>query len=184
MSARRMAGSILGVGALGSAGALVADATAHDETDRAAQSYKNWAGSLQGADEIIQQVYVGVFGQGEMSMADRAVAMRILSGELPPTAATDAMAMADTPAGKKGIKLAGQLMVSQPELGPPAADLAKGELGLFEMERKLGVTPRDVMAAADQGAGVSPVPAILGGLGVGGGAAIVDALMRRRGARA
>lgn len=184
MSLKRMAGTVLGVGAAGAAGALAADALAHDPMDRAAQQYKDFSGSFEGADEMAQRVYAGVFAQGEMSLKDRILATGILSGELPPGAVDEAKKMADSPAGKKGIALAAEVMINRPELGPPVAKLANQEISLFAAEQKMGVGPQEVMSAADQGAGVSPLPAILGAAGVGGGAAIVDALMRRRGAKA
>ena len=55
------------------------------------------------------------------------------------------------------------------------------EMELYAKEAENGVSTADVMAAVDQGAGVSQIPATLGGLGLGGGAAALAALARRRG---
>lgn len=179
MSMRRMAGQVLAAGGLGSIGALGADALAHDEMDRTAQDYKGFIGGMRGADELTQRAYAGVFAQGQMSLKDRIMAMGILSGELPPGAADEAKKTADTPAGKKGIDLAGQIMMNRPELGPPIAELADREIRLFVREQKAGVTPSDVMTAAEQGAGVSPIPAVLGGAALGAAGAGIPALIAR-----
>lgn len=180
MSIARMAGSVLAVGALGAGGAAAADALAHDPTDRAAQQYKDFAGAYQGSDELTQKVFAGVFGQGETSLKDRIIAVGILTGELPPGAAEQGKKMADTPAGKKGIALAAEVMMHRPELGPPVAKLAEREIRMTVQAKKNGLTSDQVAQAADQGAGVSPLPAILGGAGVGSGAAIVASLLNRR----
>jgi len=182
MSLARMAGTALAVGGLGAGGAIAADALAHDPMDRIAQQYKDFRGAYQGADELAQKVYVGVFGQGETSLKDRIMAAGILSGELPPGAAEEAKKMADTPAGKKGIDLAAKVMMNRPELGPPAAKLAEREISLTAQTKTSGLTSEQVTQAADQGAGVSPLPAMLGGAGVGSGAAIVASLLNRRAA--
>jgi hypothetical protein len=39
----------------------------------------------------------------------------------------------------------------------------------------------DVISAGEMGSGVSPIPAVLAGAGVGGGTAALAALMRKRG---
>lgn len=153
----------------------------HDGMDRAAQGYQDFVGDYGQADEATQQIYAGVFSQGEMSLKDRILATGILSGALPPTAVAEAQERADSPAGKKGIALAAEVMMQNPALGMAAAQLAEQEIALFAKERQMGVSAADVVAASEQGAGVSPLPAVLGGAGVGSGVAIVDALMRRRG---
>jgi hypothetical protein len=58
---------------------------------------------------------------------------------------------------------------------PPARSIEQSLAALA------GVSPAEVMGAVEQGAGVSPVPALLGGAAIGGGTAALAALARRRG---
>jgi hypothetical protein len=61
------------------------------------------------------------------------------------------------------------------QASPPARSIEQSLAALA------GVSPAEVMGAVEQGAGVSPVPALLGGTAIGGGTAALAALARRRG---
>lgn len=178
-----MAGQLLSAAGMGALGAVGADMLAHTPMDRAAQDYKDLSGAVADIDEMTRKVFMAVFGQGEMSMKDRMLAAGILSGDLPPGAAEAAKKMADSSAGKKGIDVAGQVMSFQPALGPAVARLANQEIALFGKEAQMGVGPQDVIAAAEQGAGESLLPAALGGLGLGAIGAALPAVAQFQGRR-
>lgn len=122
--------------------------------------------------------YEQVFSQGPMSMMDRIVAAGILEGQMSPPAGDF---RADSPAGKKGIEIAMQIRQEMPELAASLASMAARDIDLIARQSREGLTTADVIAAGEQGAGVSPLPAVLAGTGVGGGTAALAALMRRRG---
>lgn len=174
----RMAGTALASLLGGGAAAIGADAAVHDEMDRTAQAYKDWAGNLKGSPEVVQQAYVAIFGRGEMSAMDRQLATGILNGSIPPSAGP---VKGDNKAGTEAIELAQVVRVQAPELGGAVGQLAQQELGLFAREAQMGVSSGDVMQAAEQGAGVSPVPALLAGLAGGGTGAGLAALLGGRG---
>lgn len=179
---KRMAGELLTYGLLGAGGAVGADAVAHGDMDRLASQYQGFMGQYERAPGLVQQAYAQVFGQGGMSQMDRIIATAVLSGAIPPAQGSGPV-KADSAAGGKAIKLAGELRQQEPELSKAVAALADQEVKLFAKEALMGVSPGDVMSAAEQGAGVSPIPAVLGGLGAGGGTALlVEGLRRRRNA--
>lgn len=185
MSGMRMAGQrlVLG-GVLGATGAFGADAIAHDEMDRVAQDYKDFAGLYGRAPETVRQAYAEVFGKGEMSNMDRLVATGILSGSIP-AAKGDGPLKVDTKAGGKAIELAGKIREANPELSEALAAVAKQEMGLFVKEalmreRGMDASSADVVAAAEQGAGVSAIPPILGGLALGSLGAVAPGLVPKR----
>lgn len=162
----RMAGVAL-MSALGGASAAAgADALAHDPMDRLAQGYKDWGAEISAAPEMVRQAYVAVFGQGPMSNMDRVIATGILNGSIPPGRGAGPV-KADSKAGKKAIELAEQIRAKSPELSSALGAIAKNEVALFAREAAAGVSSQDVVNAADQGAGVSMIPAALGGLGGG-----------------
>ena len=122
--------------------------------------------------------YEQVFSQGPMSMMDRIIAANVLEGQMSPA---DGEVQADSPAGKKSIELALQIRQARPDLGEALASLAAKDIDLIARQSAQGVTTADVISAGEMGSGVSPVPAILAGTGVGGGVAALAALMRKRG---
>ncbi len=179
MKPLRMAGSILGVGGLGAGGAFAADALAHDEMDRLAQGAIDLNENFSAAPAEIQQAYTALFAQGEMSNMDRIITEKILDGTAT-MPGLDEPIQADTPAGKKAIKLAAEIRQSNPSAAAALAVVADQENRLFMKEAAAGVSTGEVMQAMAGGAGVSLMPAIAGGATIGAGTAIVDALMRRR----
>jgi hypothetical protein len=176
----RYAGDIALVGLAGAGGAVLVDQLAHSPMDRMAQSTREFNDVLGAAPEQIGQAYSAVFAQGPMSNMDRTIAQGILGGTIEPPL-RGATIQADSPAGKKAIELASQIRHEAPVVGNALAAVASKEMELYAKEAENGVSTADVMAAVDQGAGVSQIPAILGGLGLGGGAAALAALARRRG---
>lgn len=174
----RMAGMAL-LSALGGAGAAVgADALSHDPMDRLAQGYKDWGAQVSAAPEMVRQAYVAVFGQGPMSNMDRVIATGILNGSIPPSQGAGPV-KADSKAGKKAIEMAEQIRAKAPELGSAVGAIAKNEVALFAKEAAAGVNSQDVVSAADQGAGVSMIPAALGALGGGAVGAALGRLLPR-----
>lgn len=182
---QRMAGSLLGALLAGSGGAVAADLFAHDDLDRAAQDYKGFVDKAQGMPSQVQQIYSLLTGGGEMSSTDRAAIIGVLDG-----AADKVMAQlggvpsvkqiqADTTAGQKAIHAAMQVRAQDPALAGQVNELVRGDLELIAKEQEKGMNPAQVMQAAQQGAGVSPLPAILGGL-LGGAAGAGGVALGRR----
>lgn len=189
MSGMRLAGQrLIFGGALGTAGAFGADAVAHDEMDRVAQDYKEFAELYGRTPEIVRQAYAEVFGGSGMSNMDRLVATGILGGSIPPAKGEGPLKV-DNKAGGKAIELAGKIREANPALGDALAAVANQEFKLFAKEalmreRGMDVGSADVVAAAEQGAGVSAIPPILGGLALGSlGAAVPNLVPRRFGGR-
>ena len=185
----RMAGTALGLGSIaGVAGAFGADALVHDDVDRVAQDYKAFFAQYQAAPEEVKQVYDAVFAQDSMSGMDRMVATAILNGSQQFTSPGGTVT-AETKGGKKAIELAQQVAAANPGLGIATAGLARQEQELFIKEAEMrtegypNFTEQDTVAAANAGAGVSPVPAILGGLAAGSLGAGGVALLGRRAGR-
>lgn len=185
MSDMRMAGQrLLFGGLLGGAGALGADAIAHDDMDRVAQDYKEYAEAYGRAPDIVKQAYVEVFGGGGMSNMDRLVAKGILGGSIPPVKGEGPLKV-DSKAGGKAIELASKIRETNPTLSEALAAVANQEFKLFVKEalmRESGqdVQSADVVAAAERGAGVSVIPPILGGLALGSLGAVAPGLVPKR----
>ena len=176
----RFAGDLALTALMGSGGAVLADQLAHDEMDRMAQGARDFNAVLDSAPQEVSAAYMSVFGQGPMSNMDRILATGILMGDVPPPVG-GGPAKADSPAGKKAIELASKIREAQPALGAAIGVIADRENDLFAKEALAGVGSADVMNAVAQGAGVSPIPAVLGALAAGGGMAALAALSRRRG---
>tara|TARA_R110000868_G_scaffold51792_6_gene163687 strand:+ start:1070 stop:1642 length:573 start_codon:yes stop_codon:yes gene_type:complete len=180
----RKAGQIMGLSTLGgAAGALTADRLSHDPMDRVAQDYKDFVGVYSSAPPEVQQAYAQVFGAGEISGMDRLIAAGILGGTIPGSQG-EGPPQADSPAGRKAIEMAEQIRQQAPQLGQALSVLADKEMVLFAKEAQMSVGGQDVgsaevVAAADSGAGVTPIPAVLGGLGAGGATAGAMALLDR-----
>lgn len=179
----RMAGQrALLAGALGAAGAIGADRMVHDQMDRLAQGYKAFEAAYYSAPEPLQQAYAQVYG-GEMSNMDRIIATAVLGGSIPPP---QGEAKGDTPAGAKAIETAALIRQKAPEVGNSLAALADQEMELFTRYAviKAGGGPdirsADVVAAAEAGAGTSPLPAAIGGVVLGATGAALPGLWARR----
>lgn len=181
----RMAGELALIGAMGGAGALAADAAAHSSMDRAAEDYKGFKELFEAAPPAVKSAYTQVFGQAPMSNMDRIVAGGILDGSIAPGSGSGPV-QADSPGGMAAIEMAEQIRQQAPELGQALGALVQREMSIFAKEaimRSQGedVSSQDVVAAAQQGAGVSPIPAVLGGVGVGGGVALLASALNKRG---
>jgi hypothetical protein len=181
----RMAGELALIGVMGGAGAMNADAAAHSPMDRVAQDYKGFKEAFDSAPPAVQSAYAQLFGAAPMSNMDRLVAGGILDGSIAPGTG-EGPVQADTEDGAVAIEMAEQIRRQAPELGQALGALVGQEMSLFAKEaimRSQGqdVSSQDVVAAAQQGAGVSPVPALLGGLGVGGGTALLTSVLNKRG---
>lgn len=177
----RFAGELALIGAAGSGAALAADQLVHDDMDRLAQDSKDFRAAVAAQPEELVMAYEQVFSQGPMSTWDRVIAASALDGEISPLDLQSGMIQADSPAGKKSIELALQIRQARPEMGEVLASLAANDLDLMARQSQQGVTTADVISAGEMGSGVSPLPAILAGTGVGGGVAALAALMRKRG---
>lgn len=176
----RMAGQLiqraLGAGLLGTGGAVAADALMHDDLDRLAQSARDLQMAFAGTPPEVQQVYMDMFGQGEVSSRDRLMATSILLEGADTPWATGVPIQADSPAGAKAIETALQLRQSNPTLANTLAAMVSRESDLLARGMSAGVEPTQVLDAVNQGAGVSPLPAMAGGIGLGAlGAALPSA---------
>lgn len=185
MAQSRLAGELLLTALAAGGSAAGANAIAHDEMDGLAQMAKNFTGRLEASDPRIQQSYMHVAGQGEMSNMDRLVVTSILRGSMDKRIAQQGLPeggeiKADTKAGVEAIATAYLIRAQNPQLAEQLGSLTKQELELFSKERLSGVSSAQVMAAAEQGAGITPVPALIGG-GLGGGAALLGVIAARRG---
>lgn len=185
----RFAGQALFSALGGTAAALAADGLAHSEMDRMAQAATDLASAFEAADPIVQQGYELVAGQGAMSNMDRLLVSAILTGAMDeriaksgPPAASEIKG--DTKGGAKAMYSAYQIRARDPQLAQQIGRLTDQELALFAKEGLNGVSSGEVMAAMEAGAGVTPVPAALGGLAGGGAAAAAMAALQRRSAAA
>jgi hypothetical protein len=174
----RFAGDLALIGVAGTGAALAADQLVHDDMDRLAQDSKDLRAQAAGQPQELLMAYEEVFAGEGVSMMDRVVAAGVLNGEISPV---DGPIQADSPAGKKTIELALQIRQARPDLGVALASLAAKDLDLIARQSEKGITTADVISAGEMGSGVSPVPAILAGTGVGGGVAALAALTRKRG---
>lgn len=166
-----MAGAALMALLGGGSSAVIADSLAHDDMDRLAQDYRNWAGKFQAMPEGVQSNYKEIFGSGPMTNMDRTIAAMILTGKAEP--ADPGQAAADTKAGLKAIQLASMLRRQTPAMGEVVGALASEENQLFFKESAKGYSSQDVAQAAQEGAGVNAgVPAFAAVAGGLGGAAL------------
>lgn len=180
----RMAGKALGIGAAGLGGAIAADALAHEPIDRLAQELKGKVyGPYEQGNEQFQMLYANLLGSPKTLLEQAAVVQTLGGGIASLDRVLDPDQVAEVKGSERGMKLV-QLAQKVHEDNPGAAlamaSIGSDELELIFKERELGLTPKDVVEAVEQGAGVSPLPAALGGLGAGGGVAALAALTGRR----
>lgn len=165
----RFAGSrLLAAGGMGAGGAVLADALTHDSTDRAVDTFQGFVGAYDNADDPFKKVFSAVFLQDGMTPQDRTIAAQVLAGNRTPEVA------GLSPAGMQAVEIAYQVQAAAPDLAIRAAALAaQGDQMRQEMGRAGLESSAQAQAAIDQGAGVSPWPAVAGGLAFGGlGAAL------------
>lgn len=180
----RMAGQVLGIGAAGAGGAFAADALAHDPMDRLAQELKDEVLTpFKRGNEAFQQIYANLIGTPKTLLEQAALVQTLGAGIDSLERVLDADQVTKVKSSEQAMRLlqaAQSLHERNPEAAIAMANMGSNELELIFKEREMGLKPSDVMDAVEQGAGVSPLPAVAGGLGAGGGVAALAALMGRR----
>ncbi len=168
-------------GALGLAGAGVADMTVNDAMDRSASSLQELRDYAASLDPRAMQVVLATVNQ-----APDPVAREMIMDALKGTPAEQILA--GMPAAPKefkaAVKLASQVSAGAPDLA--AAALGVGQrMTAFDAEAaERGQSIDQVVPALEAGAGTSPLPALLGGAGLGSGGAILQHLLNRMDAKA
>lgn len=164
-------------GGLGLFGAGVADMAAHDDMDRSAGSLQGLRDYVAGLDPRAMQVVLATVDRAPDPVA-REMIMDALKG-----VPADQI-LASTPGAPKefkdAVKLASEVSAGAPDLAAVAVDVAR-RMTAFDAEaaeRELSIG--EVAPALEAGAGTSPLPAILGGAGLGTGGAILQHLLNRR----
>ena len=141
----------------GTMGALGVNAMAHDDMDYMAQDLKNLNLQFDAMSPDAQNSFIAITANNKLSGLDRAFVGAALRGEI------------DAP---KGIKTEGDRAVAQaaslrqqaPEIAAEVDRLNTLELDLVAKEIDSGTTPQAVISALEnEGAGVTPLPAIAGG---------------------
>jgi hypothetical protein len=162
---------------LGLVGAGAANMLAHDAEDYAADDLRGLRGDLEALPPELQQAVMQTVGA--TSGTPRKLVMAALSGASP----DEIIALA--PEAPKEFK---QLIKRTAELaaGAPQAAAVINQMGArmeaFEGEAaEAGRQPRDIATAVNENtAGHSPLPAILGGAGLGTGAALLHHLLTKK----
>ena len=164
-----------GLGLLGAAGANIAF---HDEMDYAGETVKELRGDLDALPPQVAQAVIRTVGVS-MDPQARELVMAALSGT-PPEQILAAMPGAPKEF-KSLIKGAGELAVGAPQVAQQAIAMGM-KMNAFEAEAQgRNLDPAAVGEAVNSGeAGVSALPAILGGAGLGTGGAILQHLLNRR----
>ena len=157
-------------GLAGIAGAVAGDAIAHDDMDYMAQDFKDLQKGFAAMSPEAQRAYITITADNQLSGLDRALVSAALEGQIGPPKAIETEA-------DRAIAQAVQLRAKAPGVAAEVLRLNQQELELVAKEIDFGTTPQAVMGAAQyEGAGVSPVPSLLGG----GLAAAATALAMRR----
>ena len=157
----------------GTMGAIAADAVAHDDMDYMAQDLKELKAGFQTMSPEAQNAFLSITTDSNLSGLDRALVGAALAGNpivVPKEIAT---------AGDLAITQAIALQQKAPEVAAEVARLNQQEIDLIAKEIDFGTTTQAVVSAVEnEGAGVSPLPAVAGGSAVG----LAGALLTRRGA--
>ena len=166
-------------GSLGaSAGSLAADALAHDAEDYAAEDVRWIRESIASMPPGLQQAVLGTVG-ATTGVAPRQLVMAALAGA--PVEEVMARAQGGSKELKMAIKNGAQLAATSPEVATMAAAFGK-KMSDFETQAEgIGREPIEIVTAMNEGTvGHSPLPAILGGAGLGTGTALLHHLMAKR----
>ena len=170
---KRFAGEDLAMalGLVGAPTAVAAHALSHDDMDYMAQDFKNFDRDFRAMSPDAQRAYIAITANNKLSGLDRALVGAALTGEMGPPKEISTE-------GDRAMAQAAALRQKAPDVAAEVARLNQQELDLIVKEIDFGTTAQAVIGAAkNEGAGVSPVPAVVGGsLGT---AAALAALGRR-----
>ena len=162
---------------LGLAGAGGANMLAHDAEDYVADDLRGLRGELEALPPELQQAVMQTVGA--TSGSSRKLVMAALAGA--PPEEIIALAPEAPKELRQLIKRTSELAAGAPEaaamISQMGARMEAFEGGVAEAGRQ----PRDIAMAVEQNsAGHSPLPAILGGAGLGTGAALLHHLMAKK----
>jgi len=155
---KRFAGEEIAValGLIGAPTAVAAHALSHDDMDYMAQDLKGLNRGFEAASDQAQAAFIAITANNKLSGLDRALVGAALRGEIGPPKgiATE---------GDRAVAQAAALRQQAPAVAAEVEQLNNIELKLVATEISQGTTPQAVTSAAEQGAGVTPVPAVVGG---------------------
>jgi hypothetical protein len=176
----RYAGDIAMTGLMGAGGAMLADRLAHSPMDRLAQEYQdNVKGPVEQGNQAFQNVFNALRSEVQSGVEQEAL-IRTLSAGAESIPGEVMEVLSQSPRSLSLVRAAQQVRDQSPAAAIAMARISLQETQLLMKEREAGVTPQEVVQARGEGAGVSPVPALLGGAAIGGGTAALAALARRR----
>ena len=144
-------------------GAIAGHGLTHDDMDYVVEEYKDFDRAFRSLQPEAQKAYVAITSRPKMSPLDRIMVNMAFDGEIEkplPNPKSE---------GDIAINMALQLKSQNPELAQVVRDLNQIEIDLIAKEIGEGTNPREVIQAAEDGAGVSGIPALIG-TGVGAGA--------------
>ena len=168
---KRFGGDALIAALLGGVPTAVAThALAHDDMDYLAEDLNNFNRGFDAMSSDAQNAYIEITANNKLSGLDRALVGAALRGEIGPPKGIGTE-------GDRAVAQAAALRQQAPAVAAEVEKLNNIELELVATEISQGTTPQAVTSAAEQGAGVTPVPAVVGGSL--GSAAALAALGRR-----
>jgi len=173
----RMAGQRLAQVAVapvaGLGGAYLADHLAHSPMDRLAQEYQdNVKGPVEQGNQAFQNVFNALRSEVQSGVEQEAL-IRTLSAGAESIPGEVMEVLSQSPRSLSLVRAAQQVRDQSPAAAIAMARISLQETQLLMKEREAGVMPQEVVQAREEGAGVSPVPAILGGAVAGTAAAFL-----------
>jgi len=154
---KRFGGDALIAALLGGVPAAVAThALAHDDMDYLAEDLNNFNRGFDAMSSDAQNAYLQITANNKLSGLDRALVGAALRGEIGPPKGIGTE-------GDRAVTQAAALRQQAPEIAAEVEQLNQVELQLIAREINQGTTPQAVITAEQQGAGVTPVPALVGG---------------------
>jgi hypothetical protein len=168
-------------GGLGLAGAAGADWATHDGMDYTGETLKSIRSDLAALPPQAAQAVMGTVGRTADS-GERELVMATLAGT-PPDQVLATMPGAPSEL-RRLIKDAGALAAGAPQIAQQAIAIGMKMNGFEAEAQGRNLDPAAVSEAVNSGeAGTSPLPALLGGAGLGSGGAILQHLLNRMGAK-
>jgi hypothetical protein len=166
-----MAGQVLeripGAAVLGSLGALAADHLGHSDADRLAQRYGDRVETPLGqGNEAFNQVY-NAFNSVPMTGPERVAMIQTLAGGVESLPSDLVQQIEGSPTAAKMVGLAQEIRENNPAAAVALARISLEESHLDLQGRESGMEGGGVREAYLGGAGVSPLPAALGGIAAG-----------------